>query len=305
MKYMPIFKINKGNLSPIKELSIKLERDLQKLTEDNLGAIFGLKFVNSEFSLQNFRIDTLAFDEEANAFVIIEYKRDKNFSVVDQGFAYLSLMLNNKADFILEYNEKSGKSLKRDDVDWSQSRVLFVSQSFTAYQQNAINFKDLPIELWEVEKYDNDTILYKQLKSSDKSESINKISKNKTIQKVSKEVKVYTVEDHTSGINKKIVDLFYALREKVFSLDDNIEERAKKKYIAYRTGSAFLYLHLQQVQIKLHLIAPIKKLDDPRKIARDVTNIGHYGGGVTEVLLGKEEDLNYVFNLIEQSYRSM
>jgi predicted transport protein len=214
-------------------------------------------------------------------------------------------MLNNKADFILEYNEKSGKSLKRDDVDWSQSRVLFVSQSFTAYQQNAINFKDLPIELWEVEKYDNDTILYKQLKSSDKSESINKISKNKTIQKVSKEVKVYTVEDHTSGINKKIVDLFYALREKVFSLDDNIEERAKKKYIAYRTGSAFLYLHLQQVQIKLHLIAPIKKLDDPRKIARDVTNIGHYGGGVTEVLLGKEEDLNYVFNLIEQSYRSM
>ncbi|MFH0892465.1 MAG: DUF5655 domain-containing protein [Candidatus Falkowbacteria bacterium] len=302
---MPIFQINNGKLNLIKELTIKLERDLQELTEKNLETILGLKFVSSEFSLHNFRIDTLAFDEEANSFIIIEYKRDKNFSVVDQGFSYLSLMLNNKADFILEYNEKSGKSLKRDDVDWSQSRVLFISQSFTNYQQNAINFKDLPIELWEVNKFDNNTILYKQLKSPDNSESINKISKDKTIQKVSKEVKVYTVEDHTSRINKKIVDLFDALRERVYSLDDGIEERPKKHYIAYRTQSAFLYLCLQQAQIKLHLIIPINKLNDPRKIARDVTRIGHYGGGVTEVNLSKEEDLNYVFGLIEQSYKSI
>lgn len=300
---MPIYKINSGKLIPIKEQLIKLEKDLQKLTEDNLETILGLKFVSTEFSLQNFRIDTFAFDEESNSFVIIEYKRDKNFSVVDQGFAYLSLMLNNKADFILEYNEKSGKSLKRSDVDWSQSKVLFVSQSFTTYQQNAINFRDLPIELWEIEKYDNNTILYKRLKSSDKSESINKISKNKTIQKVSKEVKVYTVDDHINGISKKIVDLLYSLREKIFSLDDSIGERAKKKYIAYRTQSAFLYLHLQQAQIKLHLIVPINKLDDPRKIARDVTNVGHYGGGVTQIILNKEEDLDYIFGLIEQSYK--
>lgn len=300
---MPIFKINKGSLTPIKELSIKLEKDLQKLTEENLELAFNLKFVSTEFSLQNFRIDTLAFDEEANSFVIIEYKRDKNFSVVDQGFAYLSLMLNNKADFILEYNEKSGESLKRSDVDWTQSRVLFISQSFTTYQQNAINFKDLPIELWEVNQYDNDTILYKQLKSSDRSESINKISKNKTIEKVSKEIKVYTVEDHTNDINKKIVDLFEVLRDKILAINDNIEERAKKKYIAYRTQSAFLYLHLQQGQIKLHLIVPADKLEDPRKMARDVTNIGHYGGGITEVILNNEDDLNYVFDLIEQSYR--
>ena len=61
--------------------------------------------MKSEFTLHNFRIDTLAFDEESKSFVIIEYKKDKSFSVVDQGYAYLSLMLNNKADFILEYNE--------------------------------------------------------------------------------------------------------------------------------------------------------------------------------------------------------
>lgn len=143
---MPIFQSKKGNLLRIKEIKIQYEKDLQKITEDNLLDIFGLKFVSSEFALNSFRLDTLAFDEDANSFVIIEYKRDKSFSVIDQGFSYLSLMLNNKADFILEFNEKMNKNLQRDSVDWSQSRVLFLAHSFTDYQKNSINFKNLPIE---------------------------------------------------------------------------------------------------------------------------------------------------------------
>jgi len=186
---MPIFKINNSKLAPIKEISLSLEKDLQKITEDNLETIFGLDFVSSEFSLHQFRIDTLSFDKETKSFVIIEYKRDKSFSVIDQGYAYLALMLNNKADFILEYNEKKKGNLRREDVDWSQSRVLFLANSFTSYQQNAINFKDLPIELWEVKKYDNQTILYNQLKSAEAKESIKTVSKSKTIESVSREVK--------------------------------------------------------------------------------------------------------------------
>ena len=103
---MALFQIGlKDSLELVKEDDFKLEKEIQKLTEGNLETIFGLDFVKSEFSLNNFRIDTLAFDKSASSFVVIEYKRDKNFSVIDQGYAYLSLMLNNKADFILEYNE--------------------------------------------------------------------------------------------------------------------------------------------------------------------------------------------------------
>ena len=175
---MPIFKIENQKLVVVKELQIDLEKDIQKLTEENLELILDLKFIGSEFSLHNFRIDTLAFDQENNSFVIIEYKRDRSFSIIDQGYAYLSLMLHNKADFILEYNEKTGKGLRRGDVDWSQSRVLFLANSFTAYQQNAISFKDLPIELWEVKKFNNDLVLFNELKSPETSESI------KTLQKI-------------------------------------------------------------------------------------------------------------------------
>ncbi len=81
------------------------EREVQRMTEANLQDLFNLDFVKSEFELNYLRIDTLAFDKESAAFVIIEYKKDRNFSVVDQGVAYLNLMLNHKADFILEYNE--------------------------------------------------------------------------------------------------------------------------------------------------------------------------------------------------------
>src|SRR6478672_6912893 len=144
---MALFDINdKGKLTLIKEADFKLEREIQKLIEDNLKLVFGFEYVRSEFGINNFRIDTLGFDKEQKSFVIIEYKRDKNFSVIDQGYAYLSLMLNNKADFILEYNENCLDTLKRDDVDWSQSKVIFISPSFTSYQREAINFKDLPIE---------------------------------------------------------------------------------------------------------------------------------------------------------------
>ena len=103
---------NSGQLDQIREFDFKLEKEIQKLTEENLQSIFGLEFIKSEFSLNNFRIDTLAFDKDASSFVIIEYKRDKNFSVIDQGYAYLSLMLNNKADFILEHNETQKKHIK-------------------------------------------------------------------------------------------------------------------------------------------------------------------------------------------------
>lgn len=124
---MPFFSIKQGKLVKIKGTSFRNEKEIQIITEQNLKDIFGLEFVKSEISIGNLRIDTLAFDNETKSFVIIEYKKDKNFSVIDQGFAYLSLLLNNKADIIIEYNECKNKSLKRVDVDWSQTRVIFIS----------------------------------------------------------------------------------------------------------------------------------------------------------------------------------
>jgi len=299
---MALFKIG-HKLEYIKEKPFKLEREIQTLTEQNLNTIFGLSFVKSEFALNNFRIDTLAFDKDANAFVIIEYKRDKNFSVIDQGYAYLSLMLNNKADFILEFNENLDKTLKRNDVDWSQSRVMFISPAFTTYQREAINFKDLPIELWEVKRYENNSVAYEQIQKAGAQESIKTISKtDKTIDHVAKEIKVYSEQEHLENVNEEIKELYEKFKNAILNLD-NLEVRPKKKYIAFVAGKNVVDILPQKRTLKIWINLTKGELEDPKEITRDVSTTGHWGNGDYEIQINTDDDLEYILSLIKQSIK--
>ena len=299
---MALFSIvNNQQLEIIKEDPFKLEKEIQSLTETNLELVFGLNFVKSEFSLNNFRIDTLAFDKDAGTFVIVEYKRDKNFSVIDQGYAYLSLMLNNKADFILEYNESSEERLRRSDIDWSQSRVVFVSPLFTTYQREAINFKDLPIELWEIKRYNNQTVNYSQVRTTGAQDSIKTINrKDDAVEKVSKEIKVYTEEEHLQIATETTRELYETVKNAILSLDD-LELRPKKKHIGFVAGTNVVDISIQKNALKMWLNLRQGELNDPREIARDVSSVGHWGNGDYELALRTNEELDYVLSLIKQS----
>ena len=70
-----------------------------------MNLLFDIEFVAAELELHGLRVDSLRFDRELNSFVTVEYKKDRYFSGIAQGFAYLSLLLYNKAAFILKYNE--------------------------------------------------------------------------------------------------------------------------------------------------------------------------------------------------------
>lgn len=294
---------NNGQLDQIRELDFKLEKEIQKLTEENLQTIFGLEFIRSEFSLNNLRIDTLALDKDASSFVIIEYKRDKNFSVIDQGYAYLSLMLNNKADFILEYNENQKNILKRDDIDWSQSKVMFISPSFTSYQREAINFKDLPIELWEIKRYNNKTVNYSKIQTAGSQESVKTISRqDETIEKVSKEIKVYTEEEHLLSGTDEIKELYDKFKKVILNLDE-LEIQPKKKYIAFVGNTNVVDIEIQRNALKLHINLKKGELDDSKNLTRDVSEIGHYGNGDFELHVRNDENLEYIMSLVKQSIK--
>lgn len=294
---------NTQKLSLIKEVPFKLEKDIQIITEKNLKAVFGLTFVKSELSLKGLRIDTLAFDPESRAFIILEYKRDKNFSVIDQGYAYLSLMLNNKAEFVLEFNENNQHLIKRDEVDWSQSRVIFVTPSFTTYQKEAINFKDLPIELWEIKRFDNQVVSYHQIKSSGSEESIKTISRDdQAVQQVSREIKVYTETEHLEKASDTTRELYELMKQAILSLDD-LEIRPKKMHIGFVSGGNVVDIHLQKKGLKLWLNLPKGELDDPKNLTRDVSAIGHWGNGDYELTMTSEENMDDIMSLIKQSLR--
>lgn len=281
----------------------KLEKELQLFVESNLEELLNLEIVKSEFSIENYRIDTLAFDKENKSFVIIEYKRGNSYSVIDQGYSYLATVLNNKAELILEYNERKGKSLKRDEIDWSQTKVIFISQNFTKYQKDSLNFKDLPIELYEIKKYDGDIILFTTINKKENGESINVISKKDiTIAKVSKEIKTYTLEDHFKNSNENTVEIFNIYKEKIEEMFPEIEVEPKKLYIAFKLNRKNLVdFKLQKDMLKIWINAKEGILDDSKKMAKNVAKIGHWGNGDYELTIKNLEGLEYILSLIKDA----
>jgi predicted transport protein len=301
---MKLFKIKGNQLSDVSSTSFKLEKDIQTLIENNLETVFGIQFVKTELSIKNFRIDTLAFDKENKSFVIIEYKKDLKFSIIDQGYTYMSLLLNNKSDFILEYNETLNAQLKRDDVDWSQSKVIFISPSFSEYQKHSVNFKDVPFELWEIKKFENELISLTQHKvSSNESISTTIDDGDNVVGKVSREVKLYTEEYHLEkkNITEDIKERYQSLRERITGLND-VEIIPRQLYIGFKLKTNFVDVEVRPKDIKIYINMKIGELDDPKGISRDVSNQGHWGNGDYEVRVTSNTDLDYVMFLINQSY---
>ena len=301
---MPLYKVTHRELSLIKETPFKLEKDIQEIVEANLGSLFGLQFVRSEFSLGTLRIDTLGFDKDSKAFVIIEYKKGSNYSVVDQGMSYLGLMLNNKAEFILEYNERCNASLKRDDVDWSQSKVIFISPSFTIFQLEAINFKDLPIELWEVKRYSNNTLRFDQHRPSSTSATIKTVSKKSdVVQAISREVRTYTEEGHLKVADPSIAELYIRFKELVLAISPEVFVKPMKQYITFRSKTNITDLVVLKKSLKIFINLPKGKLDDPKKLARDVSEVGHWGNGDYQFQISSDDELEYIVSLVRQSFK--
>ena len=299
---MKIFTSKKGQLSQLKQQKFKLEKDIQRLFEENLTLLSGYIFIRSEFSIKNSRIDTLAFDPETQAFVIIEYKRQQNSSVVDQGISYLNLMLEYKADFIVEYNEKQKAPLKRNDVDWSQSKVIFVSPTFNDFQIQATNFKDLPIELWEVNRFDNDIITLNIIKKSAPNIKAVSIEKNEEFSTL-KEIKVYQESDHLSDKSDFIQELYEDFKQGILNLDPNIEINTRKLYIAFKKDRNIADIRIQQKNLKIWINLPYGELDDPKNLAKNVSNTGHWGNGDYEITIESTQYLEYIMSLIKQAIK--
>jgi len=316
---MLVFLDSQNTLTPVERDAFKLEQDVHKLVEPNLETVFQLEYVASEFTVGEFRLDTLAFDQATNSFVIVEYKKGHSYSVVDQGYSYLSVMLNNKAEFVLEYNERTGKQLKRTDIDWASSRIVFVAPSFNTYQKNSVNFRDVPFELWEIRRFDGGIVVLERCESTS-NESIEKVTKSasSTISTVAAEVKVPDEAVHLSRIEPKLIPVWSALKARLLERGDTKLD-SSNNYIAWRaeTGTVCFVLFRQR-ELRIEITRGTRKptgdsskgfftLDDPKQMAKETSwtwksgNTGHqYVLSVTS-----EAELDYVMYLLEQKYAAL
>ncbi len=291
--------IKKGQ--KLKQCDFKNEKELQTYFEKNLKTILNYDFIETEFTVGNFRIDSLAFDQETKSFKIIEYKNVKNHSLVDQGYTYLKLLLERKADFVLKYNEKMNANIKLIDIDWSQSRIIFVSPVYTTYQLNATDFKNIPIELMKVTRYEEDIVEIEWIKKT----SNIKIEDLETMiepQEVRKEIKVYTEEDHLMNIPDSTRQLYETLKERILELDD-IDIDVKKVYIAFKGKTNICDVEIFKNKLKIEINVKKGMLYDPLNIAKDITQVGHWGNGDYRIEIDKEEEIDNVIPLIKQSLK--
>lgn len=212
------------------------EKIIQTLVEKNLGEIFtDMEFVKTEHQIDDLRIDTIAFDKNRNSFVIIEYKNKKDEDVLAQGISYYQLLQNNRAEFVLLYNDIKNVKFVTNHINWDDARIIFISPIFTKYQKIASGFAGLPTEFYEIKKYEKDIVTLDRIDVEQNKKILSEKKKNKEKHPVV--YAEYTEEDYLSGKyetappNTETKELWFKLKDRILTTYDNVlEYKQKKKY---------------------------------------------------------------------------
>lgn len=151
---MAIFEIDNGKAKRVRLSEFKIEKDLQRLVEENLETVFNCRFIASEFSTGNIhsgRIDTLAISEDLNP-VIIEYKKVASSELINQSLYYLHWIKDHRGDFQIAANRTLNAEV---EVDWSDIRVICLAPEYKKYDLHAVQVMGANIELWQYKIYEN------------------------------------------------------------------------------------------------------------------------------------------------------
>ena len=114
---------------------------------------------------------------------------------------------------------------------------------------------------------------------------------------------VYTIDDHRHLVaGTPARDLFDLFRKEVMALDPCVAEEFLKLYVAYKAETNFVDVIPQASRLLLSINMPFHELHDPRGAARDVTSLGRWGNGDSELALESIDDLTYAVGLVRQAF---
>ena len=177
------------------------------------------------------------------------------------------------------------------------------SFDFRLYDRSCRLSTSFQYSLYEIKKYANNTITFTQILAKQSSESITTISKtNEKVKAVNKEIKIYTESNRKEAGSLEMQELYDKVKRMILNIGDDISIKATKFYIAFIRKTNFCDINIQKNQIKIWLNVKKGKLEDSKKIARNVADIGHWGNGDYEIALNSDADIEYVVSLIRQSY---
>lgn len=287
-----------GEVQELPSKQVALEKDLQKLLEENMFIFFGVTFLKSEYKITNGRMDSIGIDEN-NCPVIFEYKRSVNENVINQGLFYLDWLLDHKADFKLLVMDVLGKE-KAANIDWSMPCVICIANDFTKFDEHAVNQMQRNIKLVRYRKFGDNLIAFEHLNAP----QVQPITYEEPQIKLSsksgwkdKDFKQYFAE-----AGEKNQNIFYSIRDYVLSLGDDIAENQLKLYVAFKKAKNFVCVEVYQSQILCHLKLNPDTVDLVPGFVEDVRTKGHWGTGDLRLIIKSIEDFEKVKPLIDRAY---
>ncbi|EYD69781.1 hypothetical protein FNF_02776 [Fusobacterium necrophorum subsp. funduliforme B35] len=299
MSDINIFEI-KPKVKELKGSSVILEKEIQNLIEQNMEEFFGIRFLATEYSITNGRMDSIGIDEN-NCPVIFEYKRSSSENIINQGLFYLDWLLDHKADFQLLVMNTLGKEAAKE-IDWSAPCVFCIAKEFTKFDEHAVNQMQRNIKLVKYNKYGENLILFEHINVPIlKKDTISKGKKVKQEKKAS-EKDNYNWESRIQKLPKEKQELYFSIRDYILSKGDDISENSLKNYIAFKRVKNFVCMLPYKNKISLYL-----KLNPSEEVlvedfVRDVRTVGHWGTGDLEIIIQSKEDYEKAKIYLDRAY---
>ena len=303
MSDLKLFRITDRSAQELKGASVALEVKLQRLIEENMETLFGVRFLATEYSTgakHRGRIDSLGLDETGSP-VIFEYKRSVNESVINQGLFYLDWLVDHKAEFELLVMKKLDQG-SAADIDWRNPRVICIASGFTRYDENAVQQMSSAIELVRYQDFEGELLALELVTAA----KTNQMSENAGTSVASSKSagSAKTVSEYLTDAPQTLKDLFASLEAFIEALGDEVTKKTLKNYFAYRRLKHFacVEVHPQTQTLLVYLKVDPNTLQLEEGFSRDVRSIGHFGTGDLELRIKDAAGFAKAQPLIQQSF---
>ncbi len=294
MSEIKLFSI-KPEVEELESSKVLLEKELQNLIEKNMETFFGVKFLKSEYAINEGRMDSIGLDENFSP-VIFEYKRSTNENVINQGLFYLDWLLDHKADFKLLVIEKYGMEIA-EKIDWSVPCVICVASDFTRYDIHAVNQMQRNIKLVKYKKYSDELILFEHINKPVANAQVDITTSNTGSNSQQK-----SHLEKLSTLSSKMKILYDSVCDYIASLGDDLVTNQLKMYLAYKKVQNVFCVEVYQKQILVRVKLDPDAVELEDGFTRDMRNKGHYGTGDLEINIKNETDFHKAKALLERAY---
>lgn len=307
MSDIQLFRLSDGTASELPGQAAKLEKQLQVLIEANMPTFLGVRFLSSEYATgktHKGRIDSLGRDENGCP-VIVEYKRQSNENVINQGLFYLDWLMDHQAEFRWLVMDKLGKETA-EHIEWTGTRLLCIAADFTRYDRHAVQQIPRNIELIRYKLFGDDLLLLELVNAQSVPDATAvkpaptdmpaEPEKSKTMGKDK------SLDEQLALASTDIRDLYAQVTSYLTAFGDDVQEKRLKLYTAFRRLKNFacVIAYPNRLLMTLRLDPASVAFEDG--FSRDVSEVGHWGTGDVELTLRTQADLERAKPLLERSY---